>query len=115
MPSIGSRVTSGAGEPSWWRAAGRTQSESAMAGPSPALRMRMTGLSATEKALVRHGMISVSDLNLFQYADDRHTPFGILREGPTRLYLKREIPLPEQEEETPAIAKSRVPPVPLPR
>ncbi|MEK7404355.1 MAG: TIGR00730 family Rossman fold protein [Acidobacteriota bacterium] len=67
------------------------------------------------EALVRHGMISESDLKLFQCADDPQTAFEILREGLTRLYLKPEIPLPAQEEETPAIAKSRVPPVPLPR
>jgi uncharacterized protein (TIGR00730 family) len=59
-------------------------------------------------ALVRYGMISPSDLDLFQYADDPETAFRILREGLTRHYLQPEAPLPEPELETPAIAKSRV-------
>ncbi len=59
-------------------------------------------------ALVRHGMISPSDLDLFQYADDPETAFRILQEGLTRYYLQPEAPLPEPELETPAIAKSRV-------
>ena len=63
------------------------------------------------EALARHGMISQSDLNLFQWADDPETAFEILKEGLTRLYLKPEAPLPEHEQETPAIAKSRLPPM----
>ncbi len=59
-------------------------------------------------AMVRHGMISPEDLELFQYADDPHQALGILQEGLTRYYLKPERPLPEPELETPAIAKSRV-------
>jgi uncharacterized protein (TIGR00730 family) len=59
-------------------------------------------------ALVRYGMISPSDLDLFQYADDPETAFRILQEGLTRYYLQPEVPLPEPELETPAIAKSRV-------
>ncbi len=59
-------------------------------------------------ALVRYGMISPSDLDLFQYADDPQTAFRILQEGLTRYYLQPEVPLPEPELETPAIAKSRV-------
>jgi len=62
-------------------------------------------------ALVRHGMISPSDLELFQYADDPETAFEILRDGLTRLYLKPETPLPAHEHETPAIAKSRIGPI----
>jgi len=62
------------------------------------------------EALARYGMISESDLNLFQYADDPQTAFEILKDGLTRLYLEPSVPLPEQEQETPAIAKSRVPP-----
>jgi uncharacterized protein (TIGR00730 family) len=61
-------------------------------------------------ALLRHGMISPEDLTLFEYADDPETALRILREGLTRLYLMPEQPLPEQERETPAIAKSRIPP-----
>ncbi|MCS6953127.1 MAG: TIGR00730 family Rossman fold protein [Bryobacterales bacterium] len=60
------------------------------------------------EALVRYGMISPSDLDLFQYADDPESAFRILRDGLTRYYLKPEAPLPEPELETPAIAKSRV-------
>lgn len=59
-------------------------------------------------ALVRYGMISPQDLNLFQYADDPETAFQILKDGLTRYYLQPEQPLPEPELETPAIAKSRV-------
>ncbi|MGQ9635515.1 MAG: LOG family protein [Bryobacteraceae bacterium] len=59
-------------------------------------------------ALVRYGMISLEDLNLFQYADDPETALAILKEGLTRYYLQPEQPLPERELETPAIAKSRV-------
>ncbi len=62
------------------------------------------------EALARYGMISESDLSLFQYADTPEEAFEILKDGLTRYYLQPEAPLPEQEEETPAIAKSRVPP-----
>ncbi|MCS7315608.1 MAG: hypothetical protein RMI94_10350, partial [Bryobacterales bacterium] len=61
-------------------------------------------------ALVRYGMISPSDLDLFQYADDPQSAFEILRDGLTRLYLEPELALPEHEQETPAIAKSRIGP-----
>lgn len=60
------------------------------------------------EALVRHGMISESDLDLFQYADDTETALRILQEGLTKYYLKPEKPLPEREQETPAIAGSRI-------
>jgi uncharacterized protein (TIGR00730 family) len=63
------------------------------------------------EALARYGMISPSDLELFEYADDPETAFRILQEGLTRLYLEPEAPLPEHERETPAIAKSRIPPM----
>ncbi|MCL6544795.1 MAG: TIGR00730 family Rossman fold protein [Bryobacteraceae bacterium] len=59
-------------------------------------------------ALVRYGMISPEDLNLFQYADDPETALNILKEGLTRYYLQPEQPLPDRELETPAIAKSRL-------
>jgi uncharacterized protein (TIGR00730 family) len=52
-------------------------------------------------ALVRHGMIAESDLNLFQYADDVDTAFAALESGLTKFYL-------EPDKETPEIAKSRV-------
>jgi uncharacterized protein (TIGR00730 family) len=38
-------------------------------------------------ALVKYGMISDTDLDLFQYADDVDTAFQILTEGLTKLYL----------------------------
>jgi uncharacterized protein (TIGR00730 family) len=53
------------------------------------------------EALVRHGMISEEDLNLFQFADDVDGAFQILESGLTKHYL-------EPDKETPAIAKSRV-------
>ena len=64
-------------------------------------------------ALVKYGTISADDLNLFQYADDPQTALEILKEGLTRLYLAPEEPLPAHEHETPAIAKSVVPPTSL--
>jgi uncharacterized protein (TIGR00730 family) len=59
-------------------------------------------------ALVRHGMISEKDLELFQLADDPDTAMAILKEGLTKYYLQPEKQLAEAELETPAIAKSRV-------
>jgi uncharacterized protein (TIGR00730 family) len=56
-------------------------------------------------ALVKHGMISEADLNLFRFADDPATAFQILRDGLTQIYLS---PTPEvREHETPAIASTR--------
>jgi uncharacterized protein (TIGR00730 family) len=52
-------------------------------------------------ALVRHGMIAESDLDLFQFADDVDTALKLLVSGLTKYYL-------EPDKETPAIAKSRV-------
>jgi uncharacterized protein (TIGR00730 family) len=45
-------------------------------------------------ALVKHGMIAESDLNLFQWADDVDTAFQILTDGLTMHYLTpaRELP-----------------------
>jgi uncharacterized protein (TIGR00730 family) len=60
------------------------------------------------EALVETGMISPGDMNLFQFADDVDTAFHILRDGLTNLYLNPEVPLPEAEVKTPAIASSRV-------
>ena len=53
------------------------------------------------EALVKHGMISPEDLELFQYADDPESAFEILREGLVRYHITPETM------ETPAIAKSR--------
>ena len=52
-------------------------------------------------ALVRHGMIAEDDLQLFSFADNVDTAFGLLETGLTKYYLE-----PDREE--PAIAKSRI-------
>jgi len=57
-------------------------------------------------AMVNHGVISPEDLNLFQYADDPDSAFELLRDGLIRHYLQPKAA--PAEEETPAIAKSRV-------
>ena len=54
-------------------------------------------------ALVKHGMISPEDLDLFQYADDPQSAFKILSDGLIQYHITPETP------ETPAIAKSRDP------
>jgi uncharacterized protein (TIGR00730 family) len=54
-------------------------------------------------ALVRHGTISASDLDLFQYADDPAAAFEILKAHLLTYALQPETP------ETPAISKSRYP------
>jgi uncharacterized protein (TIGR00730 family) len=59
-------------------------------------------------ALVKHGMISPSDLDLFQYVDDPDTAFSQLRDWLTEHYLQPETMQPPPEPEIPAIAKSRV-------
>ena len=58
-------------------------------------------------ALVRHGVISESDLKLFDFADDPESALGLLQDGLTRHYIEPGAPLPEPERETPAIARSR--------
>jgi hypothetical protein len=55
------------------------------------------------EALVKYGMISESDLNLFQFADDPAAAFEILKTGLTAYALQPESP------EMPAISKSRNP------
>ena len=52
-------------------------------------------------ALVRHGMISPDDVNLFEFADDVDTAFKILETGLTKYYL-------QDEQDVPGIAKSQV-------
>jgi uncharacterized protein (TIGR00730 family) len=59
-------------------------------------------------ALIKHGMISPEDVELFAIANDPATAFSILQEGLTNLYLQPESPLAEPEVETPDIAKSRI-------
>lgn len=59
------------------------------------------------EALVRHGVISESDLNLFRFADTTAAALQILKEGLTRYYLEPESTLPHPIEEAPEIARSR--------
>ena len=54
-------------------------------------------------ALLKYGMISPEDMNLFQYADDPATAFEILKAGLMTYALQTDTP------ETPAISKSRNP------
>jgi hypothetical protein len=54
-------------------------------------------------ALVKYGMISPEDLNLFQFADDPVAAFEILKAGLTPYAMQAETP------EMPAISKSRNP------
>jgi len=58
-------------------------------------------------ALVRHGMISEEDLNLFQFADDPESAMQILKEGLTKYYLQPGAAV-EEEPDAPAITKSRI-------
>jgi uncharacterized protein (TIGR00730 family) len=53
------------------------------------------------EALVRHGMISQKDLELFSFADDVETAFSLLKAGLTKHYIEPDTQVPE-------IAKSRV-------
>jgi uncharacterized protein (TIGR00730 family) len=59
-------------------------------------------------AMVKHGMISREDLDLFQWADDPKTAAEILKDGLTRYYLSPGQPLPEPILDTPDIARSRI-------
>jgi uncharacterized protein (TIGR00730 family) len=54
-------------------------------------------------ALVKYGMISPEDLNLFQYVDDPQTAFELLKQGLMTYALQPET------HETPSISKSRIP------
>jgi uncharacterized protein (TIGR00730 family) len=60
------------------------------------------------EALVRHGVIAASDLELFKFADDPATALTILREGLTRYYLAPEEAFPTKSDEAPEIARSRL-------
>ena len=59
------------------------------------------------EALVRHGVISKSDLNLFRFADTPEAALRILKEDLTRYYLEPESALAHPIEEAPEIARSR--------
>jgi uncharacterized protein (TIGR00730 family) len=58
-------------------------------------------------ALVKYGMISPDDLQLFRFADTPESALEILKEGLTRYYLEPESVIPRPTEETPNIARSR--------
>ncbi len=58
-------------------------------------------------ALIKHGVISESDLNLFRFADTPEAALEILREGLTRYYLEPESTLQHPIEEAPEIARTR--------
>jgi uncharacterized protein (TIGR00730 family) len=57
--------------------------------------------------LAEFGLISPEDLHLFSYADTPAEAMETLRTGLTRLYLSPDAELPEEEQVTPAIARSR--------
>ncbi len=55
------------------------------------------------QALVKHGVISAADLNLFQFADDPEAAFAILKEGLMTYAMQPET------QETPSLSNSRNP------
>lgn len=60
------------------------------------------------EALVKHGMISPEDLDLFSIADDPETALELLQSGLVKAYLQPESPLAEPDADTPHIARSRI-------
>jgi len=58
-------------------------------------------------AMVKHGMISESDLSLFRFANTPKEALDLLRDGLTRYYLEPERGLPRVVEEAPEIARTR--------
>jgi hypothetical protein len=59
-------------------------------------------------ALVKYGMISEGDLDLYKFADDPQTALSLLQEHLIEHHLKPEAPIAEPAMEPPDIAKSRV-------
>ncbi|MFL6417065.1 MAG: TIGR00730 family Rossman fold protein [Bryobacteraceae bacterium] len=59
------------------------------------------------EALIRHGVIAKSDMDLFQFADTPEEAMAVLKEGLTEYYLEPESALPGLAEETPEIAHTR--------
>lgn len=59
-------------------------------------------------ALVKHGVIAASDLDLFKFADDPESALTILRDGLTRYYLAPEEAFTAKSDEAPEIARSRL-------
>jgi uncharacterized protein (TIGR00730 family) len=60
------------------------------------------------EALVKHGVISPEDMELFAFADDPQTALTLLQDGLTKYYLEPEGPLVEPPALTPSIARSRI-------
>jgi predicted Rossmann-fold nucleotide-binding protein len=60
-------------------------------------------------ALVKYGMISPEDMNLFRFADTPEDALHLLKDGLTKYYLEPEAAIPGAREEAPEIAKSRTP------
>ncbi len=58
-------------------------------------------------AMVKHGVISASDLDLFQFADTPEAALEILKTDLTRYYLEPESALAHPAEGAPEIARSR--------
>jgi uncharacterized protein (TIGR00730 family) len=58
-------------------------------------------------ALVKHGVISPEDLNLFRFADSPDATLQILKEDLTRYYLEPESTLQRSAEGAPEIARTR--------
>ena len=58
-------------------------------------------------ALVKHGVIAESDLDLFRFADTPEMALQILKDGLTRYYLEPESVLAQPLEEAPEIARTR--------
>ncbi len=59
-------------------------------------------------ALVKHGVISAEDMELFTFADDPQSALQLLQDGLTKYYLEPEGPFAEPPAQTPSIAKSRI-------
>jgi uncharacterized protein (TIGR00730 family) len=60
------------------------------------------------KALVKHGVISPEDMDLFTFADDPKSALRLLEDGLTRYYLEPDRPMTDPESSAPEIAKSRI-------
>ena len=61
------------------------------------------------RSLVKYGVISEDDLNLFRIADSPDAALQILKEGLTHYYLEPEAALSHGIEEAPEIARTRTP------
>ena len=59
------------------------------------------------EALVKHGVISPEDMNLFEFADTPEAALQVLQRDLTRYYLDPERSMQLAAEETPQIARSR--------